>query len=757
VIQESQNIGANQSTITVNKYVKGNNGNSWYGTACTDAFSGDISDTITYNPAQSGSGGPMRNTEVLYHTEEFTITHNADGSKQVSITTTFTNGGNSYAPNTNTKTFTLTLDTIPRASTIALSASSVNISSTSGSITWTATSKANYYHTLTWSLGSTTQTISALNHLNNTTQTGTLSYTTLLNALPSSATGTLTLTLKTYSTSGKTTQIGDTQTVTCAITISIKPVTELLNIFIDSTPINGYAIAGYSVLGSDFTASLPQGATSRTTYFSISSGTMATTTSTSASGTVRSNTLPVNSNDATVTISAYTKDSRGIKGDTVTKSITVYGYTVPNASLSAFRTTASGTRQDSGGAYLYAVFSGSVSKSFGGGNTATVVCKSTGGYSGTLTSGNHYALSTDASATVTLTVTDTVGGKNKIVMQVPTAVFAIDMYDDGAGTVGVGLGGIAPENGIIKPYLPIVDVEQNFAVTTAGTDLNDYTDVGIYYFHSSYTPTNIPVGVNGWLMVMKSPVHNTIKQIWWRQGTNDTNSFQTYVRQFNGTAWSSWFRYITSGEDIYADAVVVEELNPTTGTTYYLPFLTGVSGNRIPYANNGLKYLTLEGTADDLGYSGLRIGNTTNSGTAGNKWGFIDLYPETGAYYARIKATGTLTASRSYTLPNSSGTILIQNAANYTSLWTGTLTASNATATFTYSNYSAYCIVGKPGSDSAFQSVIVPRGLITTSNVLWQIGSGSVYTSFNLKYSSTTVTLTKSNSAGSITAVYGIR
>lgn len=478
VIQESQNIGTNQSLITVNKYVKGNSGNSWYGYACTDAFSGDISDTITYNPAQSGSYGPMRNTEVLYHTQQFTITHTADGSKQINITTTFTNGGYSYAPKTNTQTFTVTLDTIPRASTIQLSASSLTIGGTSGNITWTATSKANYYHTLTWSLGSTTQTISALNHLNNTTQSGTIAYTTLLNALPTSASGTLTLTLKTYSSSAKTTQIGSDQTTTCSINITLKPETSLLNIFIADTPINNYAIAGYSKIASDFSATTPYGATGITTYFTISSGSMDTKNSTLASGTARSNKLPANTSDATVTISAYTKDSRGITGATVTKSITVYGYTVPNASLTAFRTTQTGVTQDSGGAYLYAVFSGSVSKSFDGRNTATVTCNSTGGYSGTLTSGNHYSLSVDRSATVTLTVTDTVGGENKIVVQVPTAVFAIDMYDDGEGTVGVGLGGIAPEDAMINAYLPVRFGNNANPTTTRYYSANGYTDIG---------------------------------------------------------------------------------------------------------------------------------------------------------------------------------------------------------------------------------------------------------------------------------------
>ena len=53
-------------------------------------------------------------------------------------------------------------------------------------------------------------------------------------------------------------------------------------------------------------------------------------------------------------------------------------------------------------------------------------------------------------------------------------------------------------------------------------------------------------------------------------------------------------------------------------------------------------------------------------------------------------------------------------------------------------------------------SLIVPKALITTTDVNWQIADEVNYRGFKLKYSGTTVTLTIGGGTGSITNVYGI-
>ena len=90
-------------------------------------------------------------------------------------------------------------------------------------------------------------------------------------------------------------------------------------------------------------------------------------------------------------------------------------------------------------------------------------------------------------------------------------------------------------------------------ITTANTDLNDYTETGVYYFSTSYTPINIPTGVvNGWLVVMKCNLNNVVKQIWYRQGTTNKNDFETYIRTKSGT-WGNWQRVMVE-DDLYYKA-----------------------------------------------------------------------------------------------------------------------------------------------------------------------------------------------------------
>lgn len=84
-------------------------------------------------------------------------------------------------------------------------------------------------------------------------------------------------------------------------------------------------------------------------------------------------------------------------------------------------------------------------------------------------------------------------------------------------------------------------------VKEEGTDLNNYTEEGRYYFSTSVTPTNIPAGVNGWLEVLTCN-ENSIKQIWYRFGTINSNDYMTYVRTKDVNGWSNWRRFVTEQE-----------------------------------------------------------------------------------------------------------------------------------------------------------------------------------------------------------------
>lgn len=84
-------------------------------------------------------------------------------------------------------------------------------------------------------------------------------------------------------------------------------------------------------------------------------------------------------------------------------------------------------------------------------------------------------------------------------------------------------------------------------VNTAGQSLDTYRTQGIWFFSANYTPSGAPDGnANGWLVVL--PSGGAIKQIWYRRGTAGTNDFNTYVRMYDGSSWSTWVRLYTTAD-----------------------------------------------------------------------------------------------------------------------------------------------------------------------------------------------------------------
>ena len=136
--------------------------------------------------------------------------------------------------------------------------------------------------------------------------------------------------------------------------------------------------------------------------------------------------------------------------------------------------------------------------------------------------------------------------------------------------------------------------------------------------------------------------------------------YDSYVSADNSIGVTSATSASSATSATNATNANVTATNPTSGTTYYPPFVSG-TGNQGLKQNNGLKYMSLEGTTSANGYGILRLGNTTNSGTAGNKYGGLDIYPKTGAYYGRLITADTLTANRTYTFPDATGTVFLSS------------------------------------------------------------------------------------------------
>lgn len=458
IIINSQDIEHNQSNITVNFKVMPTGNSAGYEHYRNLSATMSITSDNGLTQSVDITGYKTANTRNVYSTIgtwRGDVTHKNDGSLYVTVAvqygfTSSLASSDPWLPKQTSTNFVCGLTTIPRASDIALSASALTISDTSGSITWTATSKADYYHTLTWSLGGSNIVITALNHLNNTTQTGTLSYTTLLSKLPSNATGTLTLTLNTYSDSGRTSPVG-TKTASCSITITIIPsITTYPNPSVLTSPITNYAIAGYSTMQvANIATSKPSGASNVTTYVSTNYVQMATGSFTGTSGTVTTQTLPAkeDGNDTfNITFTAYAQDTRGNRSGTVSKTATVYKYIKPTPNLTAYRVASSGsTTQDSAGTYLYVHATATLNSSINGQNSIqTKVVKVNNTTTTVDANGDAWvSLPANTRATVTYDVSDKVASTSAVPVQVSVAKYPLHMYDDGAGNVGTGMGAMA--------------------------------------------------------------------------------------------------------------------------------------------------------------------------------------------------------------------------------------------------------------------------------------------------------------------------
>lgn len=107
-------------------------------------------------------------------------------------------------------------------------------------------------------------------------------------------------------------------------------------------------------------------------------------------------------------------------------------------------------------------------------------------------------------------------------------------------------------------------------ITVSGEDLDDYIYPGVYTFATSYTPSHIPAGNNGWLVVLRWPTSDasaTVKQLWFRHGTAGTNDFETYVRtKLGSNAFGSWSKFYTTSNPPTAAEVgaMSKSLQPTS-------------------------------------------------------------------------------------------------------------------------------------------------------------------------------------------------
>ena len=322
----TQNITNNTSTITAKVYLKAPSG--W--STDSDYWDCTINGTQVTNDKDVVVGG----TKVLLGQRTWTVTHTSSGTCSTTISFSYSNGltsAGTYTTKKGSGSGSITLNTIPRTSSFTLSKSSmdmgasqtVNISRASSSFT----------HTVQYTFGKITTTLKP-----EKTDKTSVSFTppvSLATKIPNATSGTCTVKVTTYN--GSTAIGSTTKTFTLTVPSSVKPTVTLATKIYNS--LSGLMLSGKSTIKITPTGTGIQGST--ISSYSYSGAGLSGTGSSKTTGIL---------NTGSYTVTVTVKDSRG-RTNTASTSFTVYDYSSPTCSISAYRTDSSGNA-NAGGSYV---------------------------------------------------------------------------------------------------------------------------------------------------------------------------------------------------------------------------------------------------------------------------------------------------------------------------------------------------------------------------------------------------------------------
>lgn len=476
-----------------------------------------------------------RDTTTVLYSGRHTIYHNSDGSKSISVTAGFDLNTSTYGWMYQNKDLQLT--TIPRASTLEKPDLTIGVES----ILTIKSASSSFTHSLTYTIGSATETIYNKSPYHRVRWTPPQS---LLSQIPDGSYKSITFTCETFSGG---TKIGTTTTVGVlrvpdSVIPSIQDVTLTPVNSNEFLKTNNLYVEGYTKVNVKTVATAGQGSTIKRVEIygqGVGGGTGADWTS----DVLRDGTLDVR-------VTVY--DTRGRKAQ-VTKNLVVLSYRVPLITTgTAFRCDSQGTAEASG-EFVSALCSASFT-SLRNLNKITTKARSrtVGGYWGSyteLTPGQSKILpnfSALKSYEVELSVVDSLGEGKEVVILIPTASVTLHLNEGGTG-LAVGKFSEKPgfECGMEADFQNNVHGRVyglgELPPIRVGSDLNDFLSPGVWGVPSETTAKglkNIPEAVAGTL------------RTWCSSGTSvEIGAYTRRIQEYTTYTDHSYRRLITSLND----------------------------------------------------------------------------------------------------------------------------------------------------------------------------------------------------------------
>lgn len=565
------NASDNTSTVTATLYYKRNN--TGYYTYGMGAFTINIGGNKTSVGEQLSIGTSW--VKAVEGTA--TISHNTDGTKSITIS------ASGYIPDTSLSSTscsgTAKLDTIPRATTIdSLSCSTKYFT---GSLTYTYTPKSESHYTrcnISLNLDGTYIAVKTVNLGKKTASSklgivvlSSIELSTIYDELPDTTKGKIRFTLRTYSDSGYSKQVGDAQYKEITLYIpdvdSTKPtaVMSLSPTSSLSSPFDALYIKGYSRVSVKFNGLVGK-------YCATIASLSMSVQGKDYSSPYTSDYLSTSGN---VTVTGTVKDSRGFSRE-YTETINVLSYSKPQilppsgeSSIVCERCDANGNLTSSG-TYLKIKARRSYSKLTSGDtqnnyciiryryraentntfSSWTTILAKTASSDTVDTKLSGVVSSTTTSYIVQVGVVDDMGKTAAVQFVVPTDSVTLHMADGGkrigllryaedSDEEGIDVG--APIHGGAVDNLTLGTMLA--ATSAAPIDLNNITTVGNYYSPSANNSqyiSNTPYTEGGFsLIVRELQSASMIRQELFYGRTNWQRHYSSATE-----TWSDWLRYL---------------------------------------------------------------------------------------------------------------------------------------------------------------------------------------------------------------------